>query len=108
MPINHPKERTEVFECNLISHRKKSIKDFTSVKEHSDLLEDFSKIPFTYETIEHSFNKRPDMFANKVYGTPHLWWWLVMFNNMTNPATEFITNKIIKVPTVVPDSKGGL
>tara|TARA_R110000765_G_scaffold15898_1_gene45309 strand:+ start:614 stop:940 length:327 start_codon:yes stop_codon:yes gene_type:complete len=107
MTSNHPKERTEVFECNLISHRKKSIKDFTSVKEYSDLLEDFSKIPFTYETIKHSFNKRPDMFSTEVYGTPHLWWWVVMFNNMTNPATEFVTNKRIKVPTVVPDSKGG-
>jgi|10_taG_2_1085330.scaffolds.fasta_scaffold94896_3 hypothetical protein len=108
MSVNHPKERTEVFDYNLISHRKKTITDFTSVKDYSDLLGDLSKIPFTYVTIEVSSNKRPDIFSNNVYGTPHLWWWIVMFNNMTNPATEFVTNKIIKVPSVVPEGKGVL
>jgi len=107
MSVNHPAERTEVFDYNLVPHRKKVLKDFTSSRAYSDFLENMDEIPFRYETVDAYTHQRPDLFSNKVYQTPHFWWWLILFNSMTNPATEFVRNTVIKVPMVVPEGTGG-
>ena len=106
MSVNHPSERTEVFNFNMIMHRNKAVKDFISLKDYSDFLENLDTVPFTYQTIDLSTHQRPDLFSSKTYNTPHLWWWLILFNNMTNPATEFVRDQVIKVPSVVPQRSG--
>ena len=43
---------------------------------------------------------RPDLIANKVYGTPHLWWVILAANDIIDPFEELLAGKKIKLPII--------
>ncbi len=53
-------------------------------------------------TIENKYDKRPDLFANDTYGSPRLWWVLVMRNmdTLIDPIEDFTAGTEIFVPSV--------
>lgn len=52
--------------------------------------------------IENKYDKRPDLFANDYYGSPRLWWVLVLRNmdTLIDPIEDFTSGTEIFVPTV--------
>jgi hypothetical protein len=58
-------------------------------------------------TITPKYENRPDLFAHMVYGTPSLWWVLVMRNMdvLIDPVEDFRAGVEIWVPA--PESVGG-
>lgn len=50
-------------------------------------------------TIESRYNIRPDLLAYDVYGSPRFTWAILQFNNILDINTEFVTGRIIKLPT---------
>jgi len=55
----------------------------------------------TEYVIEPIYNNRPDLLANKLYGSPALWWVLAMRNKdlLIDPINDFVTGLTIWVPT---------
>jgi len=55
----------------------------------------------TIVAIEAKYENRPDLFANDYYGTPRLWWVLVMRNmdTLIDPLEDFKTGVEIFVPS---------
>jgi len=51
--------------------------------------------------IENKYHKRPDLFANDFYGSPRLWWVLVMRNmdTLIDPIEDFTSGTEIFVPS---------
>jgi len=45
-----------------------------------------------YNTIIMSPNDRLDLLANRLYGTPTLWWFILLFNDIVDPFTAFDQN----------------
>src|SRR6056297_3626702 len=58
-------------------------------------------------TITSRYEGRPDLFSNMIYGTPYLWWVLVMRNLdiLIDPVEDFRAGVEIWVPA--PTSVGG-
>ena len=52
--------------------------------------------------IESKYENRPDLFANDYYGSPRLWWVLVLRNMdiLIDPLEDFKTGVEIFVPSV--------
>lgn len=52
-------------------------------------------------TIEAKYENRPDLFANDFYGSPRLWWVLVVRNMdlLIDPIADFNAGVQIFVPT---------
>ena len=42
---------------------------------------------------------RPDLVAFEVYGTASLHWFVMMYNDLTDPIEEFVTGQTIVLPT---------
>jgi len=55
----------------------------------------------TIVAIEAKYENRPDLFANDYYGSPRLWWVLVLRNmdTLIDPLEDFKTGVEIFVPT---------
>lgn len=55
----------------------------------------------TIVAIEAKYENRPDLFANDYYGSPRLWWVLVLRNMdiLIDPLEDFKTGVEIFVPT---------
>ena len=53
-------------------------------------------------SIEAKYENRPDLFANDYYGSPRLWWVLVLRNMdiLIDPLEDFKTGVEIFVPSV--------
>ena len=51
--------------------------------------------------IENKYDKRPDLFANDFYGSPRLWWILVLRNmdTLIDPIEDFTAGTEIFVPS---------
>jgi hypothetical protein len=58
-------------------------------------------------TIAPKYENRPDLFSHAVYGTPSLWWVLVLRNMdvLIDPIEDFKAGTEIWVPT--PENAGG-
>ena len=56
----------------------------------------------TIVAIEAKYENRPDLFANDYYGSPRLWWVLVVRNmdTLIDPLEDFKTGVEIFVPSV--------
>jgi hypothetical protein len=51
-------------------------------------------------TIESKYNKRPDLLAYDVYGSPVYTWFILQYNNIIDINIEFVTGTMIRLPTV--------
>lgn len=49
--------------------------------------------------LDMKYNKRPDLLAYDIYGTPALMWLVLQYNNILDINTEFVTGKTITLPT---------
>jgi len=47
----------------------------------------------TFFKVEGKYKNRLDLISKELYGTPHLWWFLAMFNNIIDPD-NFDLNKV--------------
>lgn len=66
---------------------------------HRDIPADVSD--YTY-IIPSSYQYRPDLLANELYGTP-LYWWVFMSRNLNvirDPIWDFKTGRAIMIPTL--------
>lgn len=50
-------------------------------------------------TISPKYNLRPDLLAFDMYGNVNLAWVVLQFNNIVDVNEEFITGKVITLPT---------
>lgn len=53
-------------------------------------------IPFT---ITSRYNLRPDLLAADLYGKDSLMWFVLQYNNIVDPVTEFVEGAQIVLPT---------
>lgn len=55
----------------------------------------------TIVSIDVKYENRPDLFANDYYGSPRLWWVLVLRNmdTLIDPLADFTAGTEIFVPT---------
>jgi hypothetical protein len=53
-----------------------------------------------YYTIESKYDRRPDLLANKIYGTTRLWWIFTKrnMNLIQDPINDFRAGLMIRVP----------
>ena len=49
--------------------------------------------------ISKTYDKRPDLLATDLYGTPILQWLVLQYNNILDINTEFVTGKELTLPT---------
>ena len=42
---------------------------------------------------------RPDMISNKCYGTVHLWWVIMLVNEIENPLTDLEVGQLLTIPS---------
>ena len=54
-----------------------------------------SDVPFI---ITAKYNKRPDLLAYEVYGTPRLMWLVLQFNSIVDINEEFVEGKELLLP----------
>ena len=52
-------------------------------------------------TISDPFASRPDLIANKFFGTPEAWWVICMYNGIVNPLKELTTGRVILIPNAL-------
>lgn len=61
-----------------------------------------SKIPYDYtDTIvilAPKYNMQPDLLAYEFYGNTVYEWLILYYNNITDPWTQFVTGKTIRLP----------
>jgi hypothetical protein len=50
-------------------------------------------------TIESKFSGRPDLISAVFYNEPRYWWLIAQYNNVLDPHEEFITGRILLIPT---------
>lgn len=53
-------------------------------------------------TITPTYNLRPDLLANDLYGDSRLWWVFAQRNpnRLTDPLNSFVTGTVIYLPTI--------
>lgn len=60
----------------------------------------FASSPTDIEvTIDRKYAQRPDLMAYDAYGKPWLAWVILQYNNIVDINEEFISGKVIKLPT---------
>ncbi len=73
------------------------------VGDYRDVL-DLPNIPRSendqYYTIESKYDRRPDLLANKIYGSTRLWWIFTKrnMNLIQDPINDFRAGMIIRIP----------
>ncbi len=86
---------------NIFSHRGVRVATTLHVPEMDQLLEgldtafeyDIGRVPIGYE-------HRPELISHIFYGTPALWWLLMVYNGITDPNEGFRIGQKIKIPKV--------
>ena len=70
---------------------------FLDVCKHRAIPYDPSDIVYR---IDHTYNHRPDLLANDLYGSSELWWVFAVRNPNTiqDPIFDFATGTIIYIP----------
>ena len=53
-----------------------------------------------YSLYEYTGNIPLTLLSQKMYSTQHLWWLILMFNNIQNPILMVPKGTILKIPTV--------
>jgi hypothetical protein len=53
------------------------------------------------QTIPTKYNKRPDLMANEIYGSPNYWWIFALRNKdlLIDPVEDFISGLEIRIPS---------
>lgn len=51
-------------------------------------------------TVTDPMQGRLDLIAHNVYGSCELWWFIGMYNSITNPTYEVFTGKVLKIPPI--------
>lgn len=54
-------------------------------------------VPYRIDDVTHN---RPDLISFRFYGNYNLWWIIAEHNKMTDPFKEFVTGKVIRIPTI--------
>jgi len=82
-------------------HRNKTVTSSFNSKEADALL---ARIPngFKYKTahIPPEYAHRPDLISNIFYGTPGYWWFLMVFNNISDSLDELNAGDEILIPEI--------
>jgi len=65
-------------------------------RDIDSLGEDYSD---EFITLTPKYNLRPDLLAVDIYGSALLGWLILQFNNIVDINEEFITGKILRLPT---------
>lgn len=82
--------------------------NYASTSQNKKYLELYDP-PLTAETlsaqtvtfvIEAKYNRRPDLLANDMYGSPKVWWVFVHYNRdqLKDPVMDFTSGLKIKAP----------
>ncbi len=53
---------------------------------------------YTEYQVTSSMEARLDLISNLFYQTPTLWWFIGMYNGITNPIFEVTTGRKLKIP----------
>lgn len=51
-----------------------------------------------YYRVAGGDDMRPDLISTKVYGTPNLWWVLMLVNDISNPLVDIDLGTVLIVP----------
>ena len=86
---------------NFILHKGRITKTTVGNRFQDDRVEkvdysEGSRVGFVPAGFEHC----PDLISNVFYGTPGLWWLLMVANNITDPFEGFNTNDRIIIPNI--------
>ena len=57
---------------------------------------DISDYKYTLEVVYHN---RPDKLAKAIYDDESLDWFILQYNNIIDPFTEFVTDAVLYLPT---------
>lgn len=55
-----------------------------------------------------SVEMRLDQLATKYYKDPKLWWVIAQVNGIQNPFTEFVVNRLIRIPSLTSLIQNGV
>ena len=84
-----------------IRHRKKLVTTSFNSEEHENLL---ARIPdgFSYKVghVPAEYAHRPDLISNVFYDTPGYWWFILLFNNITDPLEGLNAGDIVLIPEI--------
>jgi hypothetical protein len=48
--------------------------------------------------LEKMYEGRPELLAHAVYSNTRLWWIIYQYNNILDPATEFVAGRVLRIP----------
>jgi len=65
--------------------------------EYNEIFEGTS-LNYSEFLVSQSFEGRPDLIANKFYGSTDLWWLICIYNNVINPLFDIPVGKRMRIP----------
>jgi hypothetical protein len=98
MPISN--SRFSRFSFSTVNHKGFEVKNLPSAPGWENIGTRFKDTPSNIAIIPNGMEGRPDLIANKIYGTPHLWWVILAANDIIDPFEELLAGKKIKLPII--------
>lgn len=99
MKKNKVKTRYDFGE-NVITHKGKKIT--TSLNTNFENLISRELLDGTYQigSVRPYIVNRPDTISDIFFDTPHLWWYIMVFNNLKDPFESLNPGDILYIPNI--------
>lgn len=81
-------------------HKGKVTKNIVSSKKWETVALTLRNIPSNIALVPNGMEGRPDLIADKVYGSSSLWWVICVANNISDPFEELKAGNQIILPII--------